>query len=568
MMGRFARIGMAVRCLMASAVLAGPVVARPAPPQAAPAPTRAADATVKLRPNIIVILADDMGFSDIGPFGSEIPTPNLDRLAAGGIRFTQFYNAARCSPSRASLLTGLYPHQAGLGHLEGRTLPDAQGVRGKLLPRAVTAAEVLGANGYLTAMAGKWHLGLAQGVGPKVRGFQRALASPVGELYFPDQKNGRGEQHVVFLDGKRTPANAPEVGNGYWYSSDMFVDWGLRFAREAKAQDKPFFLYLPMVAAHFPLMAPAQDVARFKGKYMAGWDALREERLKRMKANGIVAANIRLTRPLPVAYDWSKLSMADQDRFDTIMAVYAATISRMDKAIGDLMTRLEAEGQLDNTLILFMSDNGGNAESGPDGRLQGTGKPGSVTSNVWAGLNWATLQNAPFSYFKHYMEEGGIASPLIAYWPKGIAPQQRGAIVRDPGHLIDVMPTLRELSGAPYPDRFKGQAILPEEGRSFAPAFRGQPLTRSTPIFWEHEGNRAVRDGKWKLIAQFDQSWRLYDMDADRSELTDLADNNPAIVKRMAAQWDAWVARSFVDRWPNKERGGVVPGRLERAAGN
>lgn len=568
-MAGFARAGRAAGWLMASVALAGTANAQTAAPPPAPAAAAAPARTpaTQQRPNIIVILADDMGFSDIGSFGGEIPTPNIDALAANGIRFTQFYNAARCSPSRASLLTGLYPHQTGLGHLAGRTLPNAQGVRGELLTRGVTAAEVLGASGYFTAMAGKWHLAMKPGTTPWVRGFQRSLTSPVGALYYPDQKARQGPQHTVFINGRKLLASSPEVGKDYWYSSDMFVDWSVRFAREAKAEGKPFFLYLPMVAAHFPLMAPPEDVARFKGKYMAGWEKLRAARFARQKQLGIIPADAKLTAPLPVTYDWDKLSAADKERFDTIMAVYAATISRMDKAIGDLVAQLKANGQYDNTLILFLSDNGGNAESGPDGQLRGEGRPGGPQSIVWAGLNWATLQNTPFRYFKHYMDEGGIATPLIAHWPKGIDARLNGTMVREPGHLIDVMPTLVELAGASYPAQFKGHDILPEEGRSLAPAFHGAKLKRSVPIFWEHEGNRAVRDGKWKLMAQFDQPWRLYDIDTDRSETRDLAAQHPDLVKRMAAQWEAWAARSFVDRWPEKVPGGVVPGRLAGGTG-
>ena len=295
---------------------------------------------------------------------------------------------------------------------------------------------------------------------------------------------------------------------------------------------------------------------------MAGWDQLRRKRFERQKQMGLIDANATLPDMLPEQYDWSKMSAADKDRFDTIMAVYAAAISRMDKAIGTLIADLKAKGELDNTLILFMSDNGGNAESGPDGRT-GRAPWGGPNSNVFVGLNWATLQNTPFRYFKHFTEEGGIATPLIAYWPKGIEPGLRGSIVREPGHLVDVMPTITELTGAKYPTRFEGHDILPMSGRSFAPAFAGQRLTRSTPIFWEHEGNKAVRDGKWKLVAQFQQPWQLYDMDSDRTETRNLATAHPDIATRMAQQWDQWAARSFVDTWPNKIDGGVFTGTLE-----
>jgi len=507
-------------------------------PPAKPQPTR---------PNVIVILLDDVGFSDISAFGSEVPTPNIDALAKGGLAFTQFYNSARCSPSRASLLTGTYPHQAGLGHLEGVDVPSSKGLHSRLLDRVVTMAEVAKSAGYYTAMAGKWHVGMGHGVAPWQRGFEHSTVLPFGELYFPDQPQPMTKS--VYIDGRKVPTNSSEVGKGYWYSSDMFVDWQSKFITQAKGEHKPFFLYMPFTAAHFPLMAPAEDVAKFKGKYMRGWEAVRRERFERQKALGIISPDTELPAALPNTYDWDKLSAADKERFDSMMAVYAAVISRVDRSIGTLVDRLKASGELDNTLILFMCDNGGNGESGPDGKLNGQGTPGSAQSVVWTGMNWATLQNTPFQYFKHFTEEGGIATPLIAYWPKGIKPELRGTLVRTPGHLIDVMPTLVEVSGATYPKTYNGHEIIPMQGRSMAPAFQGKPLLRDKPIFWEHEGNRAVRDGKWKLVARFKQPWQLFDMSVDRTELHDLAASEPDRVRTMAKQWDEWAASSDVDPW-------------------
>jgi len=517
-------------------------------PQHAPAMARGPDsAPSAARPNIVVILVDDMGFSDISSFGGEIPTPNIDRLAKGGLRFTQFYNTARCSCSRASLLTGAYPHQAGLGHLEAISVPDSMGIRGKLLDRVVTIPEVLHSAGYYTAMAGKWHLGLSRGIGPWQRGFDHSLTSPVGEIYWPDQvqKNAK----YLFIDGKKVRANSPEVGTGQWYSSNLFVDWTTKFIKQADEEKKPFFVYLPFVNVHFPVMAPKEDVARFRGKYMQGWDALRGPRLERQKAMGIVGPDETLPGRLPNTYNWDKLTPEQRDRFDKIMATYAADITAMDKAIGTLLDRLEASGDLNNTLILFVADNGGNAESGPDGRLENAEVLGGPKSTTFVGMNWATLQNTPFQYFKHYTEEGGISTPLIAYWPDGIDPKLDGGFVRAPGHLIDIMPTLVELTGAKYPKTFHGTTVVPMQGRSFAPAFHGVALRRDKPIFWEHEGNRAVRDGKWKLVARFRQPWQLFDMSHDRSETRDLADANPALVRKMAAEWDNWAATSYVDPW-------------------
>ncbi len=520
-------------------------------------PVASTQAEAAKRPNVIVILVDDMGFSDIGPYGSEIPTPHLDALASNGLRFTQFYNSARCSPSRASLLTGLYPHEAGMGGLDNVVRPGLGGLQGRIADRAVTIAEVLKPAGYFTGMAGKWHVGAQHGTPPKAVGFDRSFF-PKGGTYFPGQPG----RDFVMIDGQRTRLDSPEVGKGEWYASDMLVDWTVRFVDEAKAEGKPFFLYLPFTAVHFPVMAPADEIAKFKGKYMAGWDQLRRDRFERQKKIGLIAADAALPGVLPEAYDWDRMSAADKERFDTIMAVYAAAISRMDRAIGTLVADLKARGAFDNTLILFLSDNGGNAESGPDGRT-GAAPWGGKYSNIFVGLNWATLQNTPFRYFKHYTEEGGIATPLIASWPAGIDPKLRGSMVREPGHLVDVMPTLVELAGAEYPARFDGHEIRRMSGRSFAGAFEGEALMRSVPIFWEHEGNKAVRDGKWKLVAQFGAPWQLYDMNIDRTETRDLAAAHPDIAARMAKQWDDWAARSFVDPWPNKVDGGVVKGRLE-----
>lgn len=538
-----------------AALLAGVATLGAAPAQPQP---QSAQRPQPTRPNIVIFLVDDMGFSDIGAYGSEIPTPNIDALAAGGLRFTQFYNTARCSPTRASLLTGTYPHQAGMGHLDGVVVPGSLGLHGRLDDRVVTFAQVLKDAGYHTGIAGKWHLGLGKGTTPWNRGFDRSLVSPAGGIYFPNQVQPSAQ--TLFLDGRKLPAKAPEIGEN-WYSSDLFVDWGARFAAEAREQNKPFLLYVPFVAAHFPLMAPPEDIAKFKGKYLAGWDALRRERFARQKKLGIVGPEQQLPARLPNTYDWNKLTPEQRDRFDTLMAVYAATIARMDQAVGALVERLRTAGELDNTLILFMADNGGNAEAGPDGRMRG-GTPGGPDSTLFNGMNWATLQNTPFQYFKHHTHEGGIASPLIAYWPRGIRPALRGSLVREPGHLIDVMPTLVELSGASYPKQFDGHAILPLPGRSFAPAFRGARLTRGQPIFFEHEGNRAVRGGDWKLVARYGKPWELYNMARDRSETRDLAKTMPERVERMARQWDDWAKASYVDPW--QESYNLRPGAMRR----
>ncbi|MCX7826032.1 MAG: arylsulfatase, partial [Verrucomicrobiae bacterium] len=411
------------------------------------------------QPNILVILVDDMGFSDIGCYGGEIPTPHLDRLAADGVRFTQFYNTARCSPTRASLLTGLYPHQAGMGYLDSLRKPESKGTHGRLHERCVTMAEVLGAAGYHTSIVGKWHLGQQHGTPPWERGFQRTATTQFGELYFPKERSPKACK-FVYLDGRQVPADSPEVGAGEWYSTFMFTDWALKFVDDARAQQKPFFLYFAHGAPHFPLKAPQEVIAKYRGKYKAGWDTLRAERHRRQIAMGVVDPKWPLSpRPHDVPA-WDSLSAADQDRYDHIMAVYAAMIDCIDQSVGRMVEGLRQRGMLENTLILFLSDNGGNAESGPRGITEG--EPlGGPDSRVFLGMGWATLNNTPFRCYKHFTHEGGVSTPLIAHWPARIPAARRGKLEHQPGHLIDIMPTAVDISGALYPAEFKGHLILP-----------------------------------------------------------------------------------------------------------
>jgi arylsulfatase A-like enzyme len=503
------------------------------------------------RPNIVVVLVDDMGFSDIGPYGGEVPTPNLDRLAARGVRFTQAYNAARCSPTRASLLTGLYPHQAGMGWLDSRALPNSKGIRGRLLPRAVTIAEVLHDAGYFTAMTGKWHLGQQHGCAPWNRGFQRSLNSRAGEVYFPKESDKPGTENL-YLNGKELPKDSPIFGK-HWYSTDLFTEWGLKFVDEAQAEKKPFFLYIAQGAVHFPLRAPAETIAKYRGRYLQGWDALRDQRYAKQLALGVIDANWALAPRPPEVATWASLPAERQRRFDLIMAVYAAMIERVDLAIGALVQGLERRGVLENTLIVFLSDNGGNAEGGPPGVTRGDGPIGGPQSYVLLGMNWATLANTPFRRYKHFTHEGGISTPLIAHWPAGVPEERRGALEKQPVHLIDVMATAVDLAGASYPRAFGGNAIEPMQGVSLRPAMLGKPFTRTEPIFWEHEGNKAVRDGKWKLVLRHRQPWQLFDMEADRTEQHDLAKKQPELANTLEAAWNAWALRTFVDEWPGPD---------------
>lgn len=503
------------------------------------------------RPNLVVILVDDMGFSDIGCFGSEIPTPNLDRLATDGLRFTQFYATPRCSPTRAALLTGLYPHQAGMGWLDNKAEPDSRGFHGRLLPRCVTIAEVLREAGYFTAMTGKWHLGQQNGTPPWERGFMRSLNSRFGEIYFPKEADRPGTS-MLYLNGREIPKDSPELGKD-WYSTDLFVDWGLKFIDEALAEKRPFFLYVAQGVVHFPLRAPAEAIARYRGKYMKGWDKLREERLARQIEMGIVDPKWRLAPRPEQSPAWDTREPDRKKRFDEMMAVYAAMIECLDRSVGTLVAGLRQRGVLDQTLIVFLSDNGGNAEGGPPGVTRGEGPIGGPQSWVLLGMNWANLANTPFRRYKHFTHEGGISTPFIAHWPNGIPASRRGALEHQPAHVIDIMATAVDLAGAKYPDQFRGNAVLPFEGVSLRPAFEGNPLNRPRPLFWEHEGNKAVRDGKWKLVQKWRGAWELYDMEADRTELHDLAAAQPDVVAKLEAEWKAWKDRTFVDDWPGPD---------------
>jgi arylsulfatase len=494
-----------------------------------------------VKPNIVVILCDDMGYSDIGCFGSEIPTPNLDKLAADGLRFSQFYNTGRCCPTRAALLTGLYSHQAGVGHMvEDR---GVDGYRGDLNKRCVTMAEVLKPAGYSTYAVGKWHV--TKQVNPKdesekfnwpvQRGFDHyfGIIAGAGDYFHPNS---------LTRDNERI--EAPEG----FYTTDGFVDNAIKFINGGP-KDKPFFLYCAFNAPHFPLMAPADEIAKFRGKYKIGWDKLRAQRNAKQIEIGLLDKAWPVSPRPDMVKAWDALTPEQQDRFDHIMAIYAACVAHVDTAVGRLVAALKERGTLDNTLICFMSDNGGNAESGPDGKLNGA-NPGATGSDVFCGQSWATLENTPFRRYKHFNHEGGIASPFIVHWPAGFA--AKNEFRQQPAHLIDIMATCVDVSGAKYPAEFGGQKIQPMEGRSLVPAFDNKPIERDA-IFWEHEGNAAVRVGDWKLVRMSRTgAWELYDMKADRVELHDLAAQQPERAKDMAAKWEAWAKRANVIPYPNE----------------
>ncbi len=502
----------------------------------------ASAASTGARPNIVVILADDMGWSDLGSYGSEIETPHLDALARGGVRFTQFYNTAHCCPTRAALLTGLYQHQAGVGHMVANDgLPAYQGY---LNDGCDTLAELLRPAGYATLMTGKWHVGSAPGQWPLDRGFDRFWGTPSGGgVYFKDALEVRPE--VFFVNGAGRVAAPDDM-----YVTDTFTDRAMAFVEEAVTRTKqPFFLYLAHIAPHWPLQAKPADIAKYAGRYHDGWDAVRERRFARQKEMGLVASDTALGPRDPQAKAWQDLPETARKELAHRMEIYAAQVDCIDQNVGRLIAKLQSLGQLDNTLLLFLSDNGCSAEGGPGGFSRGLAGAavGTGRSYASAGLEWANACNTPFRKFKISTHEGGISTPLIAHWPAGIA--ARGELRHQAGHVIDLMPTLAELAGASYPKTRHNRAIQPAEGHSLVPALTGRTAPASRTLFWEHEGNKAVRLGDWKAVAKGRGAWELYDLRTDRAEGHDLAATQPDRTKELASLWQDWATRCGVWDW-------------------
>ena len=515
---------------------------------------------MKRKPNVVLILNDDMGYSDLGCYGGEIETPNLDRLAANGLRFSSFYNTARCSPSRASLLTGLHPHQTGVGILTYDSGPE--GYAGNLNHRCVTIPQVLKANGYRTYMSGKWHVASSlvepTDTWPLQRGFDEFYGTIIGAGSFYDPNTlTRGNENVEH------EARA----EGFFYTdaiSDQAVAYIERHAKERA--DEPFFEYVAYTAPHWPLHAHEEDIARYKGRFDAGWDALRDARLARLVASGLLQGAWALTERDPTQPPWTDAE--HKAWLLRCMEVYAAQIDRMDQGIGRILAALERTGQLDDTLVIFLADNGACAEDIPEDvsidelidklmiarRNTRSGEPvhfgndpgrmpGPENTYQSYGPAWANLSNAPFRLYKHWIHEGGIATPLIAHWPNGIA--EKGGLRHAPGYLPDIMATIVDATGSTYPPHFEEHAVAPLEGQTLLPVFAQDGIERQ-PMFWEHEGNAAVRIGQWKLVKRYPEAWELYDMDADRTELHDLAAQQPERVAEMATQYEAWAVRCGV----------------------
>lgn len=541
------------------------------------------------RPNIIIVMADDMGWSDLGCYGGEIQTPNLDNLAQQGVRFTQFYNTARCCPTRATLLTGLYAHQAGIGHMMEDLGTDSY--RGDLNKKCVTIAEVLKAAGYRNYMVGKWHVtnklrpnvASDQHNWPLQRGFDRFYGTIHGAGSFFDPNTLARDNTLI------SPFNDPDYKTDQFYYTDAISDHASRFVREHARdhQPQPFFMYVAYTAPHWPMHAKADDIAKYRGKYDVGYDAIRQARVERMRGMGLI--DPAWTIAPQVGGKWSDVK--DREFEVRCMEVFAAMVDCLDQGMGRLVAELKQSGQYENTLILFLQDNGGCAETmGRANRdtvqrtraslptlpklsndflqpdmipkqtrdgfpvRQGYGVlPGDADTYHGYGQAWANVSNTPYREFKHWVHEGGISTPLIAHWPAGISATRKGSLEPQPGHLIDLMATCVDLAGASYPEEFANTRIQPMEGTSLAPAFAGRDIQRRQPLFWEHEGHRAIRDGQWKLVAKHERAWELYDMLADRTEMQNLADRFPERVAALSQQWDAWASRVGVQAWPLKK---------------
>lgn len=532
------------------------------------------------KPNVLLIMADDLGYSDLGSYGGEIQTPNLDQLADNGVRFTQIYNSARCSPSRASLLTGLYPHQAGIGFFAGDGKDDnPQGYRGRLQDNSVTIAEVLKEAGYSTFMTGKWHVNDPV---PTKHGFDEFY----GFTHGYGANAWEPEMMVRLPEGRPEP----EFEKGEFFASDAFSDIAIKFIEQSQEEtpDKPWFTFVSHQAPHFPIQAPEKYINKYKDKYKDGWDVLRNERLERMKRIGIIPEDTELSPrssiPRPDIADqhgvpgslernpaWSEIPEDRQKDLARRMAVYAGMVDNMDDGIGRIIQHLEDTGELDNTLVIFLSDNGADAEWGPygfdlteeilaandqKGQGIGAGTPGLPSklyegeeldemggpgTGIAYGSGWANVSNTPWSEYKHYAYEGGVGTPLIMHWPDKFKENVHGAIRRQPGFLFDITATIYDVAGADYPERHEGTEITSLEGQSLVPVVNGEEL-EERPFVFEHTGNAAIRKGEWKLVGKDvmnnkgmadNPKWKLYNIDDDRSEIYDLSQHHPEVVKEL-----------------------------------
>jgi arylsulfatase len=525
-------------------------------------PTRAQRTTFG-RPNVVLIMADDMGFSDAGCYGGEIHTPNLDRLARNGLRFAEFYNCARCCPTRASLLTGQYPHKVGLAR-NGRSLTR----------NGMTIAEGLKRAGYNTAMVGKWHLSRTpvledKRLHQKWLDHQHDPGRPFGPLdTYPVNRGFSTHYGIIWgvidyfdpfslVEGTEAVETVPDD----YYFTDAITDEAVGYIRELGKSDKPFFLYVAHAAPHWPLHARPEDIKEYEDTYAAGWDKLRKDRFERQVQAGLFE---RQTTPLPPVQDggtnWDDLSEAEKAFQARKMAVHAAMVDRLDRSVGRVLDALEAAGQMDNTLILFLSDNGASPEVPQRPGYDRTGQTrdgrtvkyedipldelGSEISYTGIGAAWANASNTPFRYWKQESFEGGCHTPLIVHWPAGLKTRP-GSICHGVGHVMDIMPTCLELAGASYPEALGGHRLTPLDGKSLVPVFAGKSRVGHEKLFFEHVRGRAVRVGNWKLVAYSNtpKQWELYNLANDRTETRNLADSHPQRVEDMKVEWQAWARR-------------------------
>ena len=523
------------------------------------------------KPNIVLIMVDDMGYSDIGSYGGEIDTPNIDVLADQGVSFSQFYNASRCSPTRASLLTGLYPHKAQMGHLAGKKFMEIDGYRGSLDQEIEILPEVLRKNGYKNYMVGKWHLANYSDDDLNI--------TSNSELDNTPNKRGFDEFYGTLLGGNnyfspkylfRNNTAISAESDDYYYT-DVLSSQAVNFINDHAQRNKeqPFFIYAAYTAPHFPIQAPDESVKKYRERYQKGWDEIRKQRFSRMMDLGIIKENWSLSERgegIP-AWEDAKHKTWEVEK----MAVHAAMIDHVDKGVGSIISALEDVGELDNTLIIFLSDNGASAEVIPgvieseklklffeaitnkygpaSGEKVKAGNnpdvmPGGAAVFQSIGPEWANVSNTPFQRYKSWVHEGGIATPLIVHWPRKVA--ARNGVIHEPGHVVDIMATILDAEGIEYKGSAKAMNNL--DGVSLMPLLTGKKRERG-PIFFEHEGNRAVRDGKWKLVAPLDGAWELYDMDDDRTETNNLAAVHPEKAARMAKSYDDYASRSQVKPW-------------------
>lgn len=518
------------------------------------------------QPNIVLIMLDDMGYSDLGCYGGEIDTPNIDQLAKNGIRFSQFYNAGRCCPTRASLLTGLYPHRAGVGHMANRDY-GFKGYKGELRPEAATIAENLKAAGYETWMAGKWHLSInwtpdgSKHNWPLQRGFDKFYGTLIAA--------GSQWNPITLTEGNKSIFPVP-ADEDYYYTealSTKAIQW-----MKGQEENKPFFLYMAYAAPHWPLHARQEVIDKYKKRHLAGYDKLRTNRLRKLKTEGLISTTSALSSRHPDVPPWKDEKHKEWQA--SRMAAYAAMIDQVDTGVGQLVEQLKREGELGNTLILLLSDNGGSALEHPNGLIGSTGAPWTVmryvpvfTRNKRAvisgdviglepgpedtyggyGAGWANLSNAPFRLFKKFSHEGGVATPLVVSWPDKV--KNKGTIIHEPGHVIDFLPTFLDAAGANPLTTINGKKTMPLDGLSLLPTLIEGKEFPPRPIGFEHAGNRGLRLGDWKLVAESGGEWELYNLTSDRIEMNNLAKTKPGQFKKILNLYHQWAEKNWVEDW-------------------